>query len=187
MKGRPVLSCLAAVAAAAAIPPVLAAQDSNDDLLNKIINRPPVTAWQIQGIAGKPNLRNDPAVQYGKAVRVDVPGKGEHPWSIAASNAIDKPVKAGDNLLLAFWARLEKGENGATTATLPYNAVQMSHDPYTALFSGPATIGPEWKMVEIKGKADRAYAGGQLNVSIHLATGKQIVDLGPVFVLDMGP
>jgi hypothetical protein len=186
MKGRPAVLGLAAIAAAAAAPHLLAAQDSADDLVNKIINRPPVTAWQIQGMSGKPNVRNDSAVQYGKAVRVDVPGKGEHPWSIAAANAIDKPVKAGDNLILAFWARLEKGENGATTATLPYNAIQMAHEPYTALFTGPATIGPEWKMVEIKGKADRAYAGGQLNVSIHLATAKQVVDLGPVFVLDMG-
>ena len=76
MKGRPALLGLAAIAAA---PHVLAAQDSADDLVNKIINRPPVTAWQIQGMSGKPNVRSDPAVQYGKAVRVDVPGKGEHP------------------------------------------------------------------------------------------------------------
>jgi hypothetical protein len=186
MRGRVAILHLAAIAAAVAVPHVLEAQNGADDLVNKIVNRPPVTAWHIDGMSGKPNVRNDPAVQYGKAMRVDVPGKGEHPWSIAASNPIDKPVKAGDNLVLAFWARLEKGENGATSATLPYNAVQMSHDPYTAVFSAPATIGPEWKMVEIKGKADHAYAGGQLNVSIHLATGKQIVDLGPVFVLDMG-
>src|SRR3954463_2278530 len=186
MMARKAILGLAAAVAAGAAPQILSAQDSTDDLMKMIIKRPPVTAWQIQGMTGKPNVRSDPAVQYGKAVRIDVPGKGEHPWSIAASNPIDKPVKAGDKIELAFWARLEKGENGATTATLPYNAIQMSHDPYTALFTGPATIGPEWKMVEIKGKADRAYAGGQLNVSIHLATAKQIVDLGPVFVLDMG-
>ena len=185
MKGKFAACCVAV--AAVALPYVLKAQGSSDDLLNKIVNRPPVTAWHIDGISGKPNIRNDPAVQYGKALRVEVPGKGQNPWSIAASNPIDKPVKAGDNLVLAFWARLEKGENGATTATLPYNAVQMSADPYTALFSGPVTIGPEWKMYEVKGQANKAYAGGQLNVSIHLATAKQIVDLGPVFVLDMGP
>ena len=185
MKRQAILGLAAAVAAGAA-PQLLSAQDSSDDLMKMIINRPPVAAWSIQGISGKPNVRNDPAVQYGKAVRVDVPGKGEHPWSIAASNPIDKPVKAGDKIELAFWARLEKGENGATTATLPYNAVQMAHDPYTAIFSGPVTIGPEWKMYEVKGKADHAYGAGDLNVSIHLATGKQIVDLGPVFVLDMG-
>ena len=184
MKGR--IAAFGIAVAACALPQALPAQNGADDLLNKIINRPPVTAWRIDGISGKPKIITDPAVQYGKAVRIDVPGKGENPWSIAAANSIDKPVKAGDNLILAFWARLEKGENGATAATLPYNAIQMAGEPYTALFSGPATIGTNWKMVEIKGKADKAYAGGQLNVSIHLATAKQVVDLGPVFVLDMG-
>lgn len=187
MKARQAMLAIAALGAAAATPQLLHAQDSADDLMKMIINRPPVTAWHLDGVTGKPNLRNDPAVQYGKALRVDVPGKGEHPWSIAASNPIDKPVKAGDKIELAFWARLEKGENGATSATLPFAAIQMTHDPYTPVFSGPVTIGPEWKMVELKGKADHNYAAGQLNVSIHLATGKQIVDLGPVFVLDMGP
>ena len=184
MKGKIAFAC---AVAAAALPHALAAQDNSDDILSKVINRPPVTAWHIDGISGKPSMRSDPAVQGGKAVRVDVPGKGEHPWSVAASNPIDKPVKAGDNLVLAFWARLEKGENGAAGAILPFNAVQMAAEPYTALFSGPVTIGPDWKMVEVKGKADRAYAAGQLNVSVHLATARQVVDLGPVFVLDMGP
>ncbi len=48
-------------------------------------------------------------------------------------------------------------------------------------------LGSEWKMVEIRGKADRNYAPGELKVSIHLATGKQTVDFGPVVVLDLGP
>jgi hypothetical protein len=182
MKGR--IAAVFLAAAAVALPQALRAQD---DLVNKIVNRPPVTAWRIDGSSGKSKIVSDPAVQYGKALRVEVPGKGEHPWSIAASNPIDKPVKAGDNLVLAYWVRLEKGENGATTATLPFNAIQLSADPYTPVFAQPVDIGPQWKMVEVKGKADRAYAAGQLNVSIHLATAKQTIDLGPVFVLDMGP
>src|SRR4051794_35792635 len=98
MKRRQAIFCLAALGAAAAAPQLLHAQDSADDLMKMIINVPPVTAWRIDGISGKPKVRNDPAVQYGKAVRVDVPGKGEHPWSIAASNPIEKPVKAGDKI-----------------------------------------------------------------------------------------
>ena len=69
---------------------------------------------------------------------------------------------------------------------LPYNAVQLASAPYTALFNGPVTIGPEWKLHEVKGKADKDYAGGTLNASLHLATAKQVVDLGPIFVLNMG-
>ena len=100
--------------------------------------------------------------------------------------AIDKPVKAGDSLMFAFWVRLEKGEGGATTTTLPYNAVQLSSAPYTSLFVSPAEIGPEWKLVEVRGKADADHAAGTLKATIHLATGEQTVDLGPMFVVNLG-
>ena len=41
-------------------------------------------------------------------------------------------------------------------------------------------------MHEIRGRADRDYAAGALNVAMHLATGHQTVDIGPVFVVNMG-
>jgi len=98
----------------------------------------------------------------------------------------DPRAAAGDELLLAFWARLEKGEGGATTTTLPYNAVQLSAAPYTALFAGQAEIGPEWKLQEVRGKADADRAAGTLKATIHLATGAQTVELGPIFVVNLG-
>jgi hypothetical protein len=181
MKGN----LLAAAALLIALPAISSAQSG--DILDKVVNLPPPTAWRIDGLHDKPPVRKDPSVQGGKAVRVEVPGKGPNPWTVSAANPIEKPVKAGDTLILAFWARLVKGENGAATATLPSNQIQLASAPYTPLFGGPVTIGPEWKMYELKGKADRDYAGRTLNVALHLATGKQTIDLGPVFVLDMGP
>lgn len=160
---------------------------ADDDIVNRIISLPVPSAYRVDGLRNKPPVRSDPAVQGGKALRVDVPGKGVHEWDISVAVPINKPVKAGDTLVLAFWARLEKGENGATSTVLPSNAVQLAHDPYTALFGGPITIGPEWKLQQVQGKADRDHAAGDLNVSLHLATAKQVVDIGPVFVLDMGP
>jgi hypothetical protein len=182
MKGKR----FAAVCMAAALlaPGTASAQD---DLFDRIVNVPAPAAWRIDGLRDKPKVRSDAAVQGGKAVRIEVPGKGADPWSVAAANPIEKPVKAGDTLVLAFWARLEKGEGGAATAVLPYNAVQLSSAPYTALFHGAVTIGPEWKLHELRGKADKDYPAGALNVSVHLATARQTVELGPVFVLDMGP
>ena len=76
-----------------------AAQDLN------IINDP--GAPQVQGATGR--LRDDPAVQGGKALRIVVRSKGANPWDAAVQTAITQPVKAGDELLFAFWARLEKG------------------------------------------------------------------------------
>lgn len=165
--------------------PAIAQDAAADDLLNRVISVPVPSAYRVDGSPGGAKVRSDGSVQGGKALRVPVAGRGEHSWATSVAVPIDKPVKAGDALVLAFWARLERGEDGAATAQLPYNAVQLAEAPYTALFTGPATIGPEWKLYEARGRADRDYAAGELNASLHLATGKQVVDIGPVFVLNM--
>ena len=165
---------------------LLAAAAPDDDIASKIISVPVPSAYRVDGQQGSPNIHSDPKVQGAKALRVSVPGKSAHDWDISVNVPITKPVKAGDALVLAFWGRLEKGENGATTSVIPYNAVQQAKEPYTAVFSGPVTLGPDWKMLTVKGKADKDYKAGDLNVSLHLATAKQVVDIGPVFVLNMG-
>ena len=147
-----------------------------------IINDP--GAPQVNGASGR--LRDDASVQGGKALRVVVRGKGANPWDVAVESPLTQPVKAGDELLLAFWARLEKGEGGATSTTLPYNAVQLSAAPYTALFSGAAEVGPEWKLHEVRGKAAADHAGNALKATIHLATAAQTVEFGPIFVVNLG-
>jgi hypothetical protein len=185
MRGRAFAACLLLAAGFAAAP--VAAQEAGDDLLSKIVNVPTPEAYSVDGLRTKPKPRKDETVQGGQALRVAVSGKADNPWTIQASNPIKKPIKAGDNLILAFWARLEKGPDGATTVTLPFNGVQMSGAPYSTVFSAPVEVGPEWKLHEIKGKADKNYDADTLRVSIHLATAKQTVDLGPVFVLNMGP
>jgi len=157
-------------------PAAAAAQDLN------IINDP--AAPQVSGASGR--LRDDPGVQGGKALRIVVRERGANPWDVAVESTITQPVRAGDELLLVFWARLEKGEDGAVAATLPYNAVQLSAEPYTALFSGPAEAGAEWKLHEVRGKAAADHAAGTLKATIHLATAAQTVEFGPIFVVNLG-
>jgi hypothetical protein len=153
-----------------------------DKIAGMIINDP--SAPSINGAKGK--LIDDATVMGGKAVRIDVPRKGTNPWDISVNSPVKKPVKAGDTLLLVFAARLVQGENGATT-TLPWNAVSLASPPWTGIVGGSADIGPEWKTVEIRGKADKNYATGTLGAGIQLATARQTVDLGPIIVLDLGP
>ncbi len=172
------------IALSAAAP--AAAQQS--DILSHLISIPNPRAYRVDGTqnGAHAQVRDDAGVQGGKALRVEVPRRSHHAWDTAVAVPINRPVHAGDNLVLAFWARLEQGDNGAATASLPYNSVQLSAAPYTALFSGGVTVTPQWQMFEIDGRAAQDYAAGALNVSLHLATGHQVVDLGPVFVLDMG-
>jgi hypothetical protein len=182
-------AALLCLAIAAPLAPAAAVQQPNaaaDDIASRIISNPAPASYRLDGVRTGGGVRRDPAVQGGKALRVPVSGRSEQAWAVSVAVPITRPVKAGDTLVLAFWARLERGENGATSAVLPYNAVQMAGAPYTALLAGPVTIGPEWRMHEIRGRANRDYGAGELNVSIHLATARQTVDIGPVFVLNMG-
>jgi hypothetical protein len=177
-----------AIAAAVSLlsAPLVAAEPKGDDIMDRIISVPAPVAYRVDGLRDKPKVRSDPKVQGGKALRVEVPGKAPNTWAVAVAVPVNKPVKAGDKLVLAFWARLEKGENGATSTTLPFNGVQLASAPYTPLFNGPITIGPEWKLQQVEGKANASYPAGALSISLHLATAKQVVDIGPVFLLDMG-
>jgi hypothetical protein len=187
MKALHAAACLflaAAPGAAALGQTARPAPAAEDDITNRIINLPPPSAYRVDGAKG--TVRSDEGVQGGKALRIIVPGKSEQAWTVSVANPIGKPVKAGDKLVLAFWARLAKPAKGATTASLPFNGVQLASAPYTPLFSSGVEIGPEWKLYEVKGKADKDHAGGTLNAALHLATGKHTIDLGPVFVLNMG-
>ena len=189
MNVRALAACLLVLTPLAIAPAAAQQQPSaEEDILNRVISVPNPRAYRVDGTqnGATSQVRNDSSVQGGKALRVQVPGRSEQAWSTAVAVPINRPVHAGDNLVLAFWARLEQGDNGATTASLPYNSVQLSAAPYTAVFSGGVTVTPQWQMFEINGQASRDYGADALNVSIHLATGHQTIDIGPVFVLNMG-
>jgi len=172
---RAPLACL--LLAMAAVP--AAAQT---DIASKIVNDP--GAPEVSGARAK--LVDDPVVQGGKALRVTVPKKGANAWDSVVESAINKPVKAGDKLVLIFDARLVKGEAGAKTATIPYIAVQMKAAPYTGVISGPVTVTPEWAPHKIEGKSAKAYPAGALKATVQVANAKQTIDFGPIVVLNMG-
>jgi hypothetical protein len=158
----------------------LAAQQP--DLASKIINDPGNP--EVNGATAR--VYDDAGAQGGHALRVQVARKGQNPWDSTIGGAVLKPIKAGDNLILVFSAKLEKGENGAATATLPYNAVQLAGAPYSTVISGSNDIGPEWKTFQVTGKADKDYPAKALKVTFQLATARQTVDFGPIVLLDMG-
>lgn len=152
------------------------------DLASKIVNDP--SAPQVNGAKAK--VVDDSNAQGGKALRVAVTKKGQNNWDSAVESAIAKPVKAGDKIVLTFQARLEKAEGGAGSATIPYAAVQEAAAPYTGIVSGQVTVGPEWKLHQVEGRASKDYPAAALKATIHLGNAKQTIDFGPVVVLNMG-
>jgi hypothetical protein len=182
MNARLALLAAPAVLVAAAV----SAQQSSDDIADKIINNPNPKAFAVYNAPDSAKVVEDESVQGGHALRVKIPGADAKPWSISLSDPILKPVKKGDKLVLAFYARAVESAAANGGAHLPNNSVQLAREPYTGVFGGPVDITPEWKMYSVEGTADRDYAAGDLSVSMHLASGKQTLEFGPIFVVDLG-
>lgn len=160
------------------------AQDATA-ILKYAINTPGVT-YTAYGPTQTARVVKDDKVQGGQAYRVEINAKGPSPYTSGATAPLVKSIAKGDRLVIAFWARAPKVAEGKTTP-IPFAGLQQSGAPYTQFVFGSADLGREWKMFEVRGVADKDYAAGQANVALHLAAEKTTIDLGPLFVLDLGP
>lgn len=157
------------------------------DILDNLVNIPIAKSWKAQGLSSWPEEINDPSVQGGTAMRFSIPDKGGNPWTISAKASIVKPIKEGDVVLFAFWARAEEPLAGQETAFIPGIRIEEVKAPYGAFAQDQARISKKWTMYYASGVADKTYQPGTLTATLQLNAGKQVIDLGPVFVLDFGP
>lgn len=162
----------------------LAQEAAEDDILQYIINNPPVESWYVSGVQSQPRPRRAEGVLGERAISVQA-RRSEQPWTTSAQMTVRGPIRTGDTVLLAVWARLADAPDGQTTSALPLR-VQEAVAPYTAIAQATGEIGPEWKMVYASGVAQRDYEGGSTALAVHLATADHTVELGPALLLDFG-
>jgi hypothetical protein len=172
--------CAAAPAYSEIIDPL-----QSDTLIKKVINEPG-TAYTFYGPGMTQKQLKDPDVPGGVFVRVDVSQKGAHPWDVGGGYPILKPIKAGDVIFFAIYARapnLKPGEKAA----LPQIGVCQDGSPYTPVAIADIQVTNQWNVYYVSAKATSAWHRGEAHVAMQLAADKQVIDLGPVFVLDLGP
>lgn len=174
------VACSAVVAGQTA----LAQQDAGGNILDRAINKFGVN-WAVYGANQSSKMMKDPNVQGGQFLRVTVTAKGANPWDVGASSPIQKPIAAGDTVLVAIWLRAPQLKDGETMS-LPYIGSNGAAAPYDALANANVNITNTWKLYYASGKASKNFAGNSMNATVHLASDKHVVDLGPVFVLDFG-
>jgi|UniRef100_UPI0035C96001 hypothetical protein len=179
----PILAAALSLPALLAATPTGVAAQAAPSMADRLRNDPRVEALRPYGLNLPPVIRTDKGVQFGKAMRFALSG---HPdfWRIGVTTPLLKPVKQGDRIVIAFWARAEQTENGAPGKI---GRVQLEATPVVrAIFEQPFEVDATWKMYQLKGVADRDYAPGALNAALHIDSAKQVLDLGPVYVLDYG-
>jgi hypothetical protein len=98
---------------------------------------------------------------------------------------LTKPIKAGDKLVLMYYAKLAKPADGQTSGRVT-GQLQLSAAPYSVVIGGQVDVPTEWKLFTVEGKADKDYAKGSLNATFHLNHAKQTIAIGLVAVFDYG-
>lgn len=184
MKLRFVLGAAALAAPLVSATAQAPAQSAEAAFAERLINDPRAEALRPYGQRIPPEVRSDKTVQFGKALRMPISSPMPEFGRIGAITPTLKPVKEGDRIVVAFWARAQRTEAGVPGKLC---RVQLEATPLVrTIFEQSFDVTPEWKMYKLSGTADRAYPAGALNAAFHLACAKQTIDLGPVFILDYG-
>jgi hypothetical protein len=161
-----------------------AQQAKSDDLLNHMVLSASGDSWNVWNATTA--VRDDAAVKGGKATRITAK-KGANPWDAQASITLPQAVAKGDIILVAYYARVETPPEGASTANIPSAGIGLNKAPYTGFASETAAPSAKWGVYYTSGTADADHSKGTLNFGVQLAAADQVIDLGPVFIFNLGP
>lgn len=120
-----------------------------------------------------------------KARLITIKEAQANPWDVAAQVSNGLPVKSGDTVFAQIWMRAAKRPAGKASADLPLY-LQLSREPYSTFAQGSAQVGEVWQPFYIHGRADRSFAPGELNLSVHMGGAAQSIELGSVFFMNLG-
>jgi hypothetical protein len=155
------------------------------DLASKLINIPG-TNWKVYGPNQTAKLLDKEGPSGYPAMRVTVSKPGKNAWDVGAVSAVQKPVGAGDVILVALYLRAPELKDGETLE-LPLVGATGAAAPYPAIAGEKVTLTNQWKTYFAAGKAPQVFAAGGVQATVHLADAKHVIDLGPLRVFDFGP
>ena len=155
---------------------------ADEDIWSKTINNDTNGVWTVQ--PEKPKAKvikvDDERIQHAFRIKAT---KGTNPWDLQASSPVQGAINQGDVIMLMYYARAaEPAEGGSSLAA----RVQLSAAPYTPVLEMTSAITTEWTNYCAHRVASGSVPAKGGNVSIHLATANQVIELGPVFVFNFG-
>ena len=155
---------------------------ADEDIWSKTINNVSNGSWNVQPATPKPKYFEVKGIPGEHAFRIKA-SKGVNPWDVQASSAIQGAINEGDVIMLLYYARAAEPAEGGSSLTA---RVQLSGAPYTSAMDMTSKISEKWTSYCAHRVATTTLPEKKSNVSIHLATAKQVIELGPVFVFNFG-
>jgi hypothetical protein len=164
-----------------ALAPMLA--QAQDDIQKHLVNNPNAASWIAYGSQASKPIK-DAGVQGGGAFEVQVTSAGPQPYTTAAQQDITGPIKAGDKLIVVVWL---KAAVAASSPTPLHVRMQVNSGSYDGILDQDVNVTNTWDRYVVQGVSAADHAKGTAVLAVQLGQAKQTIDLGPAFVLDMGP
>jgi len=153
---------------------------AQEDIWTKTINNDANGNWYFVPDKPKAKYFAVEGIPGGHAFRVKA-NKGANPWDLQASSPVNGAINEGDVIMLMYFARAAEPAEGGSSLTA---RIQATAAPWTATMDMTSNITGEWKSYCAHRVASATLP--KSSVSIHLATAKQVIELGPVFVFNFG-
>jgi hypothetical protein len=153
-----------------------------EDLLSKMINRETNGSWFFQPDKPKARHFKVPEVPGGYAFRVKAT-QAANPWDVQANSPVAGAINEGDVIMINYYARAEEPAEGGSRLTV---RIQLGSPPWNSVLETTTPITSEWTSYCAFRVANASIPEKKGGVSIHLATAKQVIDLGPVLVFNFG-
>jgi hypothetical protein len=144
------------------------------------ISDPNSAKWLPYG-AGKPKYAKTDAIPGGLALRMTLRSKGANPWDTGVSGQMVGDVAQGDVVVAGFFARVETPPKNRQTATIVAR-VQQNALPFDSAIQATFEINGTWTFYCVEGAATLSIGKGSLELSLQLASDKQVLDIGPFMV-----
>ena len=154
-----------------------------DDVWSHVINMSTAGSWDFNPAPHpRPALVATQGQSFQQALRVTA-HHSANPWDMQATSSTGGNIARGDTVLVMVFVRAQQAADGGSH--LPVR-LQLKAAPYTALVESTFDLSDQWKQLCMAGVAAQDFPKDGSTVALHLATGDQVVDLGPVFVFDFG-
>jgi hypothetical protein len=166
-------------------------QSATTDLLpqlkgkGRLINNPANKDWIVFGANGNHSNIAAPNIPGtgGTALLVKTMAASAQPYDVGASVPITEEIKEGDILLLGILARTAPDGTADGTSKLGIR-VQLNEAPYSGFGDNVLTLGPTWKLLQLKTQANADIPAGKGAVALHFGSAAQAIEVGQIFVLN---
>ncbi len=159
----------------------------NLDGKGKLINTPEnQQTWQFYGAGMTHNVVPIKTMPGGNAMAVNVAQTGKNPYDAGLAVPFPDAITEGDVMTIAFVARTLSAETETGAGKIALR-VQRNVAPYPGFGDNTLSIGPNWKVYQLRTQARNDIPAGEGAVVLQVAGAQQSLEIGPVYVLNAGP